>query len=123
VVVGEAILDYIKHERPKASDLHLFFRAYAPKGPMTYGAISSRTSYYLRKAGISEYKKQREHRYGKLSPDAPVFFFFKNRTIHPATISQTFHYLLPLLDLDVPMGKDSLSTQTTHMQTKNDRFG
>jgi len=53
---------------------------------------------------ISEYKKQREHRYGKLSPDAPVFFFFKNRAIHPATISQTFHCLLPLLDLDVPTG-------------------
>jgi site-specific recombinase XerD len=52
VVVGEAILDYIKHGRPEICDRHLFFRAYAPKGPMTYGAISSRTSYYLRKAGI-----------------------------------------------------------------------
>jgi integrase/recombinase XerD len=50
--VGAAILDYLKHGRPKTSDRHVFFRTMAPFGPITSGAVSSRASHYLKKAGI-----------------------------------------------------------------------
>lgn len=51
------------------------------------------------------YIKQRENRFGKLEPGSPVFSFKKNRAIHPATISQAFHYfMLPILNLHVPPG-------------------
>lgn len=51
-VVGEAILDYLQHGRPKTGDRHLFFRVLAPHDPLTATAVSIRTSWYLRKAGI-----------------------------------------------------------------------
>jgi len=41
---------------------------------------------------------------GSLPPDAPVFSFRGGRAIHPGTISQTFHQLLPRLTLDCPAG-------------------
>ena len=40
-VVAEAIVDYLKHGRPKAEDRHLFFRIYAPQAPITAAAVSS----------------------------------------------------------------------------------
>jgi site-specific recombinase XerD len=52
VSVGEAIIDYIKHGRPETPDRYLFFRAYAPRTPITHGAISTLVSHYIRKAGI-----------------------------------------------------------------------
>ena len=51
-MVGEAIIDYIKYGRPKTPDRHLFFRAYAPRTPITHRAISSLASHYIRRAGI-----------------------------------------------------------------------
>jgi len=51
-IVGEAIIDYLKHGRPQRADRHLFYRVMAPFDPMTYGAVSTRASYYLHKAGI-----------------------------------------------------------------------
>jgi site-specific recombinase XerD len=45
---------------------------------------------------------------GKLSPDAPVFSFSRRGAIHPCTISQTFHRLVPRLDLSIPPGVASL---------------
>jgi integrase/recombinase XerD len=51
--VGEAIVDYLKHGRPQTSDRHLFFRALAPRVPLTSSAISGRVTNYLHKAGIS----------------------------------------------------------------------
>lgn len=51
-IVGEAILDYIQHGRPQTSLRHLFFRVLAPCHPLTHIAVSTRASYYLRKAGI-----------------------------------------------------------------------
>jgi len=39
-----------------------------------------------------------------LHSDAPVFSFGKNNPLCPGTISQTFHHLLPLLNLEVPPG-------------------
>jgi site-specific recombinase XerD len=52
-IVGEAILDYLKHGRPNTSDRHVFFRVLAPPSPFTAMAISGRAAYYLHKAGIA----------------------------------------------------------------------
>jgi site-specific recombinase XerD len=52
-VVGEAIVDYLKNGRPEKADRHVFYRAMAPWDPMTGGAISTRASHYLHKAGIA----------------------------------------------------------------------
>ena len=40
-VVAEAIIDYLKHGRPKTEDRHLFFRIFAPQAPITAAAVSS----------------------------------------------------------------------------------
>jgi integrase len=50
-IVGEAIVDYLKHGRPQGGDRHVFYRAMAPYDPMTAGAVSTRASYYLHKVG------------------------------------------------------------------------
>lgn len=52
-LVGEAIIDYLSHGRPKTNDRHLFFRVLAPQAPLTWAAISGRASHYLHKAGIT----------------------------------------------------------------------
>jgi integrase/recombinase XerD len=51
-VVGEAILDYVQHGRPKGADRHLFFRHLAPQRPFTFQAVSSRAGHYLHQAGV-----------------------------------------------------------------------
>lgn len=51
-VVGEAILDYLQHGRPKTTDRHIFLRLPAPQTPMTWQSVSIRAVTYLRKAGI-----------------------------------------------------------------------
>lgn len=51
-VVGDAIVDYLQHGRPKTANRHLFFRSIAPYAPLTFSAISCRATHYLRKAGI-----------------------------------------------------------------------
>ncbi|WP_437759657.1 tyrosine-type recombinase/integrase [Sorangium sp. So ce1389] len=40
----------------------------------------------------------------KLAPDAPVFSFTRRGAVHPGTISQTFHQLVPQLGLSLPPG-------------------
>jgi len=45
-----------------------------------------------------------ELRGGKLPPDAPVFSFTRRGAVHPGTISQTFHQLVPRLNLSIPSG-------------------
>ena len=52
-VVGEAILDYLRHGRPAASDRHVFFRAAAPRRPIGAAAVSSLARAYLLKAGVN----------------------------------------------------------------------
>lgn len=51
-IVGDSLVDYLQHGRPKTVDRHVFFRGVAPCAPLTYHAISCRASHYLRKAGI-----------------------------------------------------------------------
>jgi site-specific recombinase XerD len=50
--VGEAILDYLQHGRPKTSDRHVFFRSAAPLTPLGSAAISACARKYLLRAGV-----------------------------------------------------------------------
>jgi len=50
---------------------------------------------------LREYLLLREQRWGPGNPDTPVFSFTKEKPIHPGTVSQTFHHLLPQLHLNV----------------------
>lgn len=51
-IVGEAILDYVKHGRPTTKHRHVFLRSMAPIVPIRHAAVSSRAGHYLRKAGV-----------------------------------------------------------------------
>lgn len=51
-VVAEALIDYLKRGRPESEDRHVFFRAVAPRSPITPAAVSSSVALYLHKAGI-----------------------------------------------------------------------
>ena len=51
-VVGEALVDYLRHGRPPSSDRQVFFRALAPAGPASRVAVSACARHYLLKAGI-----------------------------------------------------------------------
>jgi integrase/recombinase XerD len=51
-VVGEAIIDYLRHGRPGTSDRHVFFRAVAPRRPIGAAAVSAIARTYLLKAGV-----------------------------------------------------------------------
>jgi integrase len=48
-----------------------------------------------------EYRHQEDRSAGT---DGPLFTFDGRRCMHPGTASQTFHHLVPLLDLPVPDG-------------------
>lgn len=52
VVVGEALVDYLRHGRPATDDRHVFFRAVAPRRPIGSAAVSSLARHYLLKAGV-----------------------------------------------------------------------
>jgi len=52
-LVGEAVLDYLRHGRPEKADRHIFYRVVAPWEPMTADGLSGRASYYLHKAGVA----------------------------------------------------------------------
>jgi site-specific recombinase XerD len=51
-VVGEAIVDYLRHGRPRTSDRHVFFRSAAPVRPIGPAAISSCARSHLLRAGV-----------------------------------------------------------------------
>jgi site-specific recombinase XerD len=55
-------------------------------------------------ARLTAYLELKESQSGALLPEAPVFSFTPGRAIHPGTISQTFHALVPRLGLDLPAG-------------------
>jgi site-specific recombinase XerD len=52
-IVGEAIVDYLKHGRPQNAGWHIFHRVIAPWDSMSAGGVSCRASYYLHKAGVA----------------------------------------------------------------------
>jgi integrase/recombinase XerD len=51
--VGAALVEYLQHGRPLATDRRIFFRVLAPPVPLTTAAVSSRVSHYLHRAGIA----------------------------------------------------------------------
>ncbi len=51
--VGAALVEYLQHGRPEATDRRVFFRVLAPPTPLTAAAVSSRAAYYLHRAGIA----------------------------------------------------------------------
>jgi integrase len=50
--VGEAIVDYLQHGRPKTTDRHVFFRAAAPVQPIGCAVVSACAARYLLRAGV-----------------------------------------------------------------------
>jgi len=54
--VGEALLDYLRRGRPETPDRHLFFRIYAPRGPVTHRVVSLRATHHLLRAGIDVHR-------------------------------------------------------------------
>lgn len=50
--VGEAIVDYLRHGRPKTPDRHVFFRSAAPLLPIGSAAVSGCARRYLLRAGV-----------------------------------------------------------------------
>ena len=55
-VVGEAIVEYLEKGRPKLEERSVFFRTIAPYKPLTHISVGTRTSFYLKKAGIKVYR-------------------------------------------------------------------
>jgi len=51
-IVGEAILEYLRHGRPQSPARQVFFRVLAPCRPLTSVAISILAAHYIKKAGI-----------------------------------------------------------------------
>jgi integrase len=51
-LVGAAILDYLRADRPPTSLRQVFFHVTAPCTPITQSAVSSRAAHYLHQAGI-----------------------------------------------------------------------
>jgi integrase len=55
-------------------------------------------------ARLAHYDELREARFGYRPPALPFFSFGRGQPINPCTISQTFHHLVPALELTVPPG-------------------
>lgn len=53
---------------------------------------------------LKGYLQIRNAKVGTSPLDTPFFSFTQRGEIHPCTVSQTFHHLVPLLKLDVPPG-------------------
>ncbi len=53
---------------------------------------------------LDEYQHTKAQQMKRLAPDAPVFSFTTRGEIHPCTVSQTFHTLVPHLGLAIPAG-------------------
>jgi site-specific recombinase XerD len=53
VDVGEALVDYLRHGRPRRDDAHLLLQAYAPYGPLRGGTVAAIVRYACHRAGIA----------------------------------------------------------------------
>jgi integrase len=53
---------------------------------------------------LAAYRATAERRRGPLLADRPFFSFTRRGAIHPCTITQTFHHLVPRLQLVIPDG-------------------
>ena len=50
--VGEALVDYLQHGRPRTDERRLFLRAVAPFRPISHSVVAQRARHYLRTAQI-----------------------------------------------------------------------
>jgi len=55
-VVAEALIAYLRSGRPQTEDRHVFFRALAPRTPISNGTISAAVALYLHKAGVQVHR-------------------------------------------------------------------
>lgn len=62
-----------------------------PFGPGTHGLLK-------------EFLALQTERRGELATDDPFFNFVADRAVHPNTVTQTFHALIPRLELKIPPG-------------------
>lgn len=53
---------------------------------------------------LKEYLQLKTEHGGSLPPEAPLFSLRSGRAIHPGTVSQTFHHLMPRLPIETPPG-------------------
>jgi site-specific recombinase XerD len=53
---------------------------------------------------LGDYLEAKARRVGALSPQTAFFSFTQRGEIHPCTVSQTFHHLVPHLGIEVPPG-------------------
>jgi integrase len=53
---------------------------------------------------LKEYLHTKAQRFDHLLPEMPLFLGRGGRAIHPCTVSQTFHHLMPQLQLEIPPG-------------------
>jgi len=53
VDVGEALVDYLRHDRPDREDPHLFLKVRAPFGPLTGGTVRMVVHYACDRAGMA----------------------------------------------------------------------
>jgi len=53
---------------------------------------------------LKKYLLKREQRWGAHQQETPVFSFTRDKPIHPGTISQTFHHLVPQMELNLTAG-------------------
>ncbi len=53
---------------------------------------------------LTEFLALQAERRGELATNDPFFCFVADRAVHPCTISQTFHALIPRLELQIPPG-------------------
>ena len=51
--VGDAILDWLREDRPSIATTHVFTRVHAPFAPMRRGSVTNIVIYALRRAGIA----------------------------------------------------------------------
>ena len=52
MIVGAALIDYLKNGRPATQERQVFLRTCAPIVPITSAALSSRAAYHIQQAGI-----------------------------------------------------------------------
>ena len=101
--VGEAILAYLEHERPRISEEHLFLKAVAPHGAIASYLVSSVVRRAMDRAGIENAPSRGAH---VLRHSAATAMLREGATLHQIgsvlrhqSIETTYHYAKVDLDL------------------------
>ena len=101
--VGEAILAYLEHERPRIPEEHLFLKAVAPQGAIASYLVSSVVRRAMDRAGIENAPSHGAH---VLRHSAATAMLREGATLHQIgsvlrhqSIETTYHYAKVDLDL------------------------